>query len=42
MVERVLVPLFGELPLRAFTPELIDNYRARLVDEGRLSPCTIN
>jgi integrase len=42
MVDRVLVPLFGELPLRAFTPELIDNYRAHLVAEGRLSPRTIN
>jgi len=41
MVDRVLVPLFGELPLRAFTPELIDNYRTRLSPKAA-GPRTIN
>jgi integrase len=42
MSDDVLVPIFGALPIRAITPELIDNYRAHLVAEGRLQPRTIN
>jgi len=42
MVDDVLVPLFGHLPLRAITSELMDSYRTHLVDEGRLAPRTIN
>ncbi len=41
-VERVFLPLFGALPLRAVTSELIDNYRGHLVAEGRLSARSIN
>ena len=42
MVDDVLLPLFGELPLRALSAELMDSYRAHLVAEGRLAPRTIN
>jgi hypothetical protein len=42
MVDDVLVPLLGHLPLRAITSELMDSYRTHLVDEGRLAPRTIN
>jgi integrase len=42
MVNKELVPLFGHLPLRAMTSELIDSYRAHLVAEGNLSARTIN
>ncbi|MEA2235246.1 MAG: hypothetical protein QOD83_5062, partial [Solirubrobacteraceae bacterium] len=42
MVEDVLVPLLGHLPLRAITSELMDSYRTHLVDEGRMAPRTIN
>jgi integrase len=42
MVDDVLAPLFGHLPLRAVSAELVDSYRAHLVAEGRLAPRTIN
>ena len=42
MVDDVLDPLFGHLPLRAVSAELVDSYRAHLVAEGRLAPRTIN
>lgn len=42
MVDDVLAPLFGHLPLRAVSAELVDAYRAHLVAEGRLAPRTIN
>jgi integrase len=42
VVKHALEREFGELALEAITPERIDAYRARLVDEGRLSPRTIN
>lgn len=41
-VEQVFLPIFGDLPLRAVTSELIDNYRGHLVAEGRLSARSIN
>jgi integrase len=41
MANDVLVPLFGEVPLRAFTPELIGKYRAHLVARAELAPRTI-
>jgi integrase len=37
-----LYPEFGELPLEAVSADRIDAYRARLVEEGRLSARTIN
>ena len=42
VVERALVPAFGGLGLRDVTAEMIDSYRNALVDEGRLSPRSIN
>ncbi|SRR6266545_965309 len=42
VLEHALNPEFGTLPLEAVTTERIDAYRARLVDEGRLSARTIN
>jgi len=42
VVNHALVPEFGDFALETITPERIDTYRARLVDEGRLSPRTIN
>jgi integrase len=42
VVEHALNPEFGTLELEAVTFERIDGYRARLVEEGRLSPRTIN
>jgi integrase len=42
VVERVLVPALGDAPLEAITSGHIDAFRAALVEEGRLSPRTIN
>jgi integrase len=42
VVDRVLVPALGEAPLEAITSGHIDAFRAALVEEGRLSPRTIN
>jgi integrase len=42
VVERALIPAFGELGLRDVTTEMIDSYRNALVEEGRLSPRSIN
>ena len=42
VVDRVLVPTFGELPLTDLTSEMVDAFRAHHVDEGRLKPRTIN
>ncbi len=41
-VDQVLVPTFGALALEDLTSEMIDVFRAHLVDEGRLSHRTIN
>lgn len=41
-VRFALDPEFGTLALEKVTTELIDNYRARLVDEGAISERTIN
>jgi integrase len=37
-----LLPEFGELPVESITSDMIDNYRARLVQEGELSARSIN
>jgi len=37
-----LLPKFGERPIEAITAEAIENYRARLVAEGKLSARTVN
>lgn len=37
MVDDVLDPLFGHLPLRAVSAELVDSYRAHLVCRGPAS-----
>jgi integrase len=42
VVDRVLVPALGEAPLAAITSGHVDAFRAALVEEGRLSPRTIN
>lgn len=42
VVAKSLVPAFGDAPLEALTSGHIDNYRAHLVAEGRLSARTIN
>jgi integrase len=42
VVDRVLAPALGEAPLEAITSGHIDAFRAALVEEGRLSPTTIN
>jgi integrase len=42
VVEHALIPEFGGLPLEAVTVERIDGWRARLVEEGKLSARTIN
>jgi len=42
VVDRVLVPALGDAPLDAITSGHIDAFRAALVEEGRLSPRTIN
>jgi integrase len=42
VVDRVLVPALGEAPIEAITSGHIDAFRAALVEEGRLSPRTIN
>lgn len=42
VVDRVLVPALGEAPLDAITSGHIDAFRVALVEEGRLSPRTIN
>jgi integrase len=42
VVDRVLVPTFGELPLTDQTSEMVDAFRAHHVDEGRLKARTIN
>src|SRR5439155_1886070 len=42
VIEYTLKPEFGTMPLEAVTEERIDEYRARLVEEGRLSARTIN
>jgi integrase len=42
IVERELEPVFGAVPLRAISSELIDSYRTHLLAEGRLAPRTIN
>jgi integrase len=42
VLEHALKPEFGTLRLEALTTERIDEYRARLVEEGRLSARTIN
>lgn len=39
---RYLLPVFGELPLRAMTSELIDNYRVHLIERGEFKARTIN
>ena len=41
-VDQVLVPTFGALELEDLTSEMIDAFRAHLVDEDRLSHRTIN
>ena len=40
--DRYLLPIFGALPLRAMSSELIDNYRVHLVERGEFKPRTIN
>ena len=42
VVDRLLVPALGDAPLDAITSGHIDAFRAALVEEGRLSPRTIN
>ncbi|HEX3617743.1 MAG TPA: hypothetical protein VHU61_14480, partial [Solirubrobacteraceae bacterium] len=42
VVDSVLIPAFGELPLAELTSEMIDTFRVALVDEDRLRPQTIN
>jgi integrase len=42
VVDRVLVPALGEAPLEAITSGHIDAFRVAVVEEGRLSPRTIN
>src|SRR5271166_5611341 len=42
IVERVLKPVFGEVPLEQLSSEMIDAYRQHLVREGRLAARTIN
>jgi integrase len=42
VVDKVLVPALGEAPLESITSAHIDAFRAALVDEGRLSPRTVN
>jgi len=42
VVDRVLVPTFGELPLTELTATMVDAFRAHHVDEGRLTARTIN
>lgn len=42
VVDRVLAPALGEAPLEGITSGHVDAFRAALVEEGRLSPRTIN
>jgi len=42
VVQRALVPVFGELALRELTSEMIDAYRVHLLAERRLSARSIN
>ncbi len=42
VVDRVLAPALGEAPLEGITSGHVDAFRAALVQEGRLSPRTIN
>lgn len=42
IIDRELRPIFGQVPLRAMSAELIDSYRTHLLAEGRLRPRTIN
>jgi integrase len=42
MVDKVLVPIFGDLPLRAVTSELIDAFRVHLLTEEQLAARSIN
>lgn len=42
VVDNVLLPVFGDAPLEAITSSHIDNFRAQLVAEDRLSARTIN
>jgi len=42
VVDRVLVPALGDAPLDAITSGHIDAFRVALVEEGRLSPRTVN
>jgi integrase len=42
VVDCVLVPTFGDVPLTELTAEMIDAFRAHHVDDGRLTPRTIN
>src|SRR5262245_43118159 len=42
VVDRVLIPALGDAPLESLTSGHIDNFRASLVAEGRVSARTIN
>jgi integrase len=42
VIDGYLIPQFANLPVEAVSVELVDGYRAGLVDEGRLSARTIN
>jgi integrase len=42
VVDKVLVPVFGDAPLEALTSAHVDAFRGQLVAEGRLSARTIN
>jgi integrase len=42
VVDHVLVPTFGQLPLTELTSEMVDAFRTHHVDEGRLTARTIN
>ena len=42
MVDQVLVPIFGDLPLRAVSSELIDAFHVHLLTEEQLAARSIN
>jgi len=42
VINHALIPELGDTPLEDITADRIDGYRARLVDEGKLSARTIN